>query len=458
MMQPAFMRTSADPAASASQLLQYQFPLQTLLWCQSLSCLAVLKISRMTATSSACMKLLVVVTLLACINVASAASVDVRPLALNAERTDASSPRFLRANVVEERKLAVSLPGLEQAASGTKSWAAKIVQKLQLKWWQLRKKSPNDVFTKLKLDKTGGNLFENAGFSKWAAYVTKNSKEAPEMAIFSTLALHYTDDALAKMLLAAKDVEGTKALATKLEGLQLTNWVQAGKSPDDVFKILMLDQAGAKVFDNPQFVRWTDFVAKANTKNSDVAMYVTLGTHYSDDALAAMFAAAKDVGSTKALATKLEGIQLTNWANAEKSTDNVFNALKLDKTGEKLFESPALSTWTSYVAKTQKDPDAIMVALLKESYGDVALSKMIASATKAASTEKLATDLRSVQFKNWAAQGRTPEHVNTMLKVATNSDDLTKKVSRDYEKFYGKLKVTDTAANRPAGNGIRIDG
>ncbi|KAI9991590.1 hypothetical protein PInf_016880 [Phytophthora infestans] len=147
-------------------------------------------------------------------------------------------------------------------------------------------------------------------------------------------------------------------------------------------------------------------------------MYTTLGTFYSDDILAKMFAAGKQVDSTKGLATRLEGIQLANWENAGKSAESAFKTLKLDTLpGSQLFESQFINTWASFVTRTHKDPDAIMVALLKDRYGDETLAKMIAAATKTERTEKLAVDLRSAQFKTWFSQGKTPENVNTLFKT-----------------------------------------
>ncbi|KAF4127542.1 hypothetical protein GN958_ATG23271 [Phytophthora infestans] len=498
-------------------------------------------------------KILATVIILACINVVSTAStsklVRIGSFAANSDLNEVSHRRFLRTSVAEERKLALSFPWLGQAVSGTQSWAATLLQTLQQKWSQMRMKSPNDMFKKLKLDNTGDQLFSSPSFSKWLSYVRTNSKTNPDMAIFSTLAYHYSDEALVKLLDAAKKVDSTKVLATKLEGLQFTNWVHARESPEYVFKVLALDRMGSntftspqfskwlsymnkaetsdpemaiyrvlgtyhsddvlvkmfaaakqaestralasslekiqfenwarggespshvfkalaldqmdtQIFASPQFSKWTSFVSKANTKNPDVAMYTTLGTFYSDDILAKMFAAGKQVDSTKGLATRLEGIQLANWENAGKSAESAFKTLKLDTLpGSQLFESQFINTWASFVTRTHKDPDAIMVALLKDRYGDETLAKMIAAATKTERTEKLAVDLRSAQFKTWFSQGKTPENVNTLFKVAANSDDLTKKISREYDIFFGKSKVAfNRPANRPARNGIYIAG
>ncbi|OWZ14852.1 RxLR effector protein [Phytophthora megakarya] len=263
------------------------------------------------------------------------------------------------------------------------------------------------------------------------------------MAMFATLAKYYSDDALAKMLTTAKETESTKAIATKMEGLQITNWLNAGDSADDVFKTLKLEQTGGKLFENAVFPNWVAFVAKRNTQDPELAMFSTFARHYSDDALAKMLVAAKEVDSTRSIATKMENLQITNWINADKSSNEVFAILKLDQAGDKLFDSPVLSTWTSFVTKVNKNnPDDVMVTQLAEKFDDVSLAKMILAAAKVERTQSLAADLRSAQFKTWFTAGRTPKYVDTMLKVGANSDDVTKKISRDYEKFYGKVKVT----------------
>ncbi|KAI9982360.1 hypothetical protein PInf_008292 [Phytophthora infestans] len=498
--------------------------------------------AKMTTKSSSralsILKVLAIVTLLTTLNAVSASTstkVNTQLHALHFDRNDVSSHRFLRAATVqEERKLGVSLPGLGQAASSTKAWAANLIQKLQLKWWQLRKKSPNDVFVKLKLQQAESNLFESPTFAKWVTYVTKNSKDTPETEIFLTLAFHYrdaplakisrqheralatklegiqssrwieagkspadvftllalekagvhvfsnpqfarwtnyiaqaktadadafiyrtlktynSDDALVKMFAEAKKVDSTKVLATKMEGLQLSSWVNGKKSPDDLFKSLALDKAGTKAFEAPQFARWTDFIAQTNTKNPDMAIYITLGTHYSDEALAKMFAAAKEADAAKARATRMEGIQLTNWVNGEKSPDQVFKILGLNKMGAEGFANPQFARWTEFIATAStKDPNVAMLTTLAAHYSDDALARMLMVAGKVESTENPAANLRLLQFEKWFSQGKTPASVNTILGVTNNSDDLTKKISRDFEKFYGKREEPPAGPSSP---------
>ncbi|KAE8996539.1 hypothetical protein PR003_g19810 [Phytophthora rubi] len=104
----------------------------------------------------------------------------------------------------------------------------------------MRKKSPDYVFTSLKLDQTGGRLFESPVFSKWVAFVTAHNAKTPEEAVFATLKNHYSDDALATLLVAAKEVDGTKDFAAKLQEIQLSTWLMNTQTVDDVYKLFSL--------------------------------------------------------------------------------------------------------------------------------------------------------------------------------------------------------------------------
>ncbi|KAG7385022.1 hypothetical protein PHYPSEUDO_002034 [Phytophthora pseudosyringae] len=257
-----------------------------------------------------------------------------------------------------------------------------------------------------------------------------------------------TDDSLEARVLPGLNQVATSKTSWTSRLVQDLKLRMGNKSPDDAFKVLKLDKTGNKLFESARFSKWITVVTKANAKDPEVAMFATLATHYSDDVLANMFAAAKKVDSTKAVATKLEGVQLTNWENAGASADDVFKALNLDVTGTSLFNSPTLSTWTAYVARTHQDnPNEVIFAKLAGGYLDGTLARVIEKATEAASTEKLAKELRSMHFNKWLAQGDNPMTINKMLGATAISDDLTMKIARGYRKFY-IIKKKTKAANR----------
>ncbi|KAG1694402.1 hypothetical protein DVH05_021482 [Phytophthora capsici] len=135
------------------------------------------------------------------------------------------------------RVLTASIPGLNQAVVSNTKWVSKVIQNIKLR---VGHQSPNDAFKILQLDKMGVNLFLSPGFLKWEKFVRKAEQNAPEAAMFSVLATRYTDDALAGMFVAAKKVDSTRSIASKLEGIQLSNWANADRSSTYVFKALKL--------------------------------------------------------------------------------------------------------------------------------------------------------------------------------------------------------------------------
>ncbi|GMF33708.1 unnamed protein product [Phytophthora fragariaefolia] len=252
---------------------------------------------------------LVVVTVIACIHVSSAELLGLGVVrnteTLNILKTDnnlVSDKRSLRADTLlstsqhaEQRALAVSLPGIDQIISSIKAGVSQVIQKLRLKWWGMRNKSPDYVFTHLRLDQTGSKLFESREFSKWVAFVTARSPKAPESIIFSTLKSHYNDEAPATMLVAAKDVESTTDFATKLQRLQLSSWAAMGKSSDEVYRLLKLDRSGGE---RHLFSLWLSYVSMTSNNPTEV-VFVKLSNHYGDVALARMIEAAIRVESTE---------------------------------------------------------------------------------------------------------------------------------------------------------------
>ncbi|KAE8951967.1 hypothetical protein PF010_g32987 [Phytophthora fragariae] len=75
------------------------------------------------------------------------------------------------------------------------------------------------------------------------------------------------------MLVAAKEAPTTRNLAAQLEEVQLANWLTSKKTADDVFKLLKLDDEGAKLFDTPVFSTWVSYASKLDEKNPDELMF-----------------------------------------------------------------------------------------------------------------------------------------------------------------------------------------
>uniref|UniRef100_H3GPJ5 RxLR effector protein n=1 Tax=Phytophthora ramorum TaxID=164328 RepID=H3GPJ5_PHYRM len=147
------------------------------------------------------------------------------------------------------------LPG--SVIEKTKAFASPATTE-KLQTWLSNGKSIDDVFIGLQLTKAGDTLLDNLQFTTWLVYVddfTANNPGKTTSAI-ATLTTHYGDEAVAKILDAAKKVAGTKEVATKLETAQMQTWLASGKTADRVFKLLKLDKAGDGILSNPAFASW----------------------------------------------------------------------------------------------------------------------------------------------------------------------------------------------------------
>ncbi|KAG1687540.1 hypothetical protein DVH05_004789 [Phytophthora capsici] len=354
------------------------------------------------------------------------ATADIKPgsPAINLQQPPLVVGRLLRTVRDEERGF--TLPGAGKLANLFDSTASKLVRSARIKTWLIKGTSTDDAFIKLELNKAGSRIFENPKLLTWAVYVTKVEKKNPEEIILARLSKQFTEGSLAKMIASAKLDSKTEGLATILQAQQRQVWVNAGKSSDEVFKLLQLDEAGTNLFRNQQFSTWTSFVDAFNRRNPEEAMSMlsTLAKTYDDVTLWKMLDAAKKVPKTEIIASKLQAQQLDAWLDAGKSTDEVFNLLKLHQTGDKLFKNPQLLTWVSYVEKfNKKDPDQAIAIFSKLAgiYDQVTLSSMLEAAKHVPSTKRIASYLQGQQNQHWLADGKSTDDIFKLLKLNTPS-------------------------------------
>ncbi|KAF1783226.1 hypothetical protein GQ600_26862 [Phytophthora cactorum] len=294
-----------------------------------------------------------------------------------------SSERFLRAQRTagygEER--AFTLPGEGIMASLVGSMASRIAQNLNIQTWLLKGASIDDIFTQLSLKTAGSKIFEDPKFMTWVVYVTKAEKQNAGDVILAKLMTQYTPDSLAAMIAAAKKVSSTESLARVLQAQQRQVWLSTGESGDDIFKMIKLDEAGAKLFESPQFTTWASYVDEFNRNipNKAVSMLTLLAKHYDDVDLGKMLEAAKKVPSTESIAAKLQS--------------------------------------------------ELKASLLQEG-------------KKFTQTKKIAEDLQSAQFARWFYDGKTKKDLLSIMKLkkATWRGDPNAVIIREYMKFYNAMK------------------
>ncbi|CAI5721608.1 unnamed protein product [Hyaloperonospora brassicae] len=149
-----------------------------------------------------------------------------------------------------DRALASKIIALKGAKIKALKRLAASAQATQVHIWTKQRKSAEDVFRFLNLDKvaerkTAGttikedvaSLFDNAEFGIWTDYVRglyEPDDQKAEAIMIETLTTFYGDGRLAKMLSRAKRIDETENLATRLLEAQLKNWLNRDVTPKQV--------------------------------------------------------------------------------------------------------------------------------------------------------------------------------------------------------------------------------
>lgn len=282
----------------------------------------------------------------------------------------------------------------------------------------------------LSLDKAADDLLANPRFQTWSKFTNYYNKEKPDKKVdmVKKLTHEYGVEDLAAILIAAKKVPSTEAVATSMQTQQFKRWLGTNEAPEYIFKLLQLEKAGDNLLANPQFKNWVkyadDFNLNAINNDEQASMIAILRTHYADDALANIVVTAKKIPSTQYMATRVEEGLFNGWMTTSSTPDGIFMHLKLDEVGEKLFESPMWGIYTKYLDHYNKaDPEkkTTMISALMRGYDDEALAAILVAAKKVPSTEKLATKL---QHQHWLTNKDPPKEVFSALMLDEAVDKL----------------------------------
>ncbi|KAF4027525.1 hypothetical protein GN244_ATG20859 [Phytophthora infestans] len=279
-----------------------------------------------------------------------------------------------------------------------------------------------DIYKLLKLDADEKSLLRNPLLNTWISFVKKLENEDPYNLLLLKLTKTNDEEALAHMLIAAKDDSLTSSVARDLENALLTTWLRDGKTTDDVAKLLGLNaDKGESFLRNAALPTWLSYVRRSN-KDPNEVLFLELQSRFSDAKLARVLVAASRDGNVKISVTALQKLQLSNWLGRKNTADDIFRHLGLSKEGEKLLESSMFNTWVSYVKLVDDtNVDALVFSVMKKHYSDEILEKMIVQAKTMSSTRTVASNLEA---EMWRSQGRTADDIFKFLRLDEAGDDL----------------------------------
>jgi hypothetical protein len=235
--------------------------------------------------------------------------------------------------------------------------------------------------------------------------------------------------------------------------------MKKGSTPEDVFKLLKLDEGTETLLTNPSASLWVEFVKAYNLKNpTKKATIVGVFTKvYGDAAVAKMLETARRIPSTNKRASRLQDQQLMGWANNGITDPNIiFQLLKVgDSSLPRLFASPNFNVWYYFFNRMNRynaDREVTMIKTLLAVYDDIPLAKAIEAAKNVKltgtlpknvpSTESVAIYFQKAQFMKWLEDGTEPATIFTKLGMDKLkwSTDPNAGIYRGYKAFYDASK------------------
>ncbi|KAL4166502.1 hypothetical protein KRP22_013760 [Phytophthora ramorum] len=409
--------------------------------------------SRATANIHLTMRLLFIALLVASALLASVnavvTTVDAKAIKVAADHLlfnlpDVPARRQLRTNEMldhEERVMVgATLPDI------LKRGAQKVTDSVRVRYWvQTNTKTPDGIFTKLKLD---GGLEKalknkNLNLNTWFTYVDLYNKKFPnkKISVIGMFTNKYGDVAVARTLELAKNAKSTQKMARRLSRDQLETWKLEGKTIQDIFKLLNLGTAKNDLFKRYELSTWMIYIKKITGKNPRATAVSELESHYGAATLAKMLLTAKPpIRNLRLLSSRLENTMLRQWLSKKLSADDVFKLLKLDAGGvQGAFSNPVFQTWVGYLgmlSESTRGQQTMMVKAFTASYGNEAVARMLDAAKRVPNTKKQATELQIAQFSQWVHQWRTPTMVAKMLPTKTDAG-----IVRVYTVYYKMIKA-----------------
>ncbi|ETL34794.1 hypothetical protein L916_13017, partial [Phytophthora nicotianae] len=253
---------------------------------------------------------------------------------------------------------------MAKKASTTEALARKLRME-QIQRWMTDGKTPGYVFKMFMVDSKVDELLTNPQFIAWTKYANefyeKNHAKIASMA--PAIAALYGDDAVFGMLEAAKKVQSTEKLASKLQAEQIQRLLSSNQSPSHVFKVFNFDNTGYEVLSSPLFKTWFNYLKNFNNKNPDKkeSLLNLLYRYYQGHGVARILEEAMKNPSTVKLAMQLQDEPYRRNLLSKNSPENTFYAFILAKPGATDgLHFKTLRDGTIYLPRLSKASDALL--------------------------------------------------------------------------------------------------
>ncbi|KAG7384682.1 hypothetical protein PHYPSEUDO_002375 [Phytophthora pseudosyringae] len=331
--------------------------------------------------------------------------------------------------------------------------------------WVTSGKSAEDVFTLLKLDKTGYKIFTGPQTSKevanpalqlYAAYLDGFNQKFPEkkMEMLAMFRKTYGDNGVAEMAELGMKVPSTSNIASILRKELLNSWRGKEDDAEHVFKALKLDHAGDDLLATPQLNTLFSYIKMTYDRKPEDVMNNVLAKHYGYDDLSRIFIhGQRRIDLLETLPMRLENAMVNRWLRKEEPPSDIFSFLLLDEGVDKLLTNPNMRMWESYTAKfnakNANDVPVTMMQTLTKFYSYKDLSGMLEKAKNVPSTATIAKKWQSeLRAQQWLDDGLSANAVFEVLKLDGGVEKLLTnpnlRVWENYRTLFNSQKPEDT--------------
>ncbi|UIZ26482.1 hypothetical protein KXD40_002508 [Peronospora effusa] len=206
---------------------------------------------------------------------------------------------------------------------------AKGLQVALINSWLADNVKPLDVFKNVEQASKLDDILTSPNLPVWTGYLKDYNIANPGHAMdeIRVLVNNYDEKAVFGMLEAAKEVEGTKKLATIWQEQQMKYWVDQKYSPAQVFSIMEHGRKLDDIFTSPYWPVWTKYLKDYNIKNPGHEMdeIRVLLDNYDEIAVLDMIQSTKKNPATKEVATKLQEKLIRKWLKVGGIPSHVLN-------------------------------------------------------------------------------------------------------------------------------------
>ncbi|POM78226.1 Secreted RxLR effector peptide protein [Phytophthora palmivora] len=287
-----------------------------------------------------------------------------------------SSKGLLRSHAIEEvhDEERVDTEGLASrvAALTSRIFKSSSSPQNQVQRWMQYQFHPQELFGALRLGNAAARVDDNTNLLEWLRYIVAFRSKKGEQA-FSDLDLYYlllktnSADELTTLFQSLNKTPGLTQLAASMQKLLSGSWVSKSlrkmENPEDVYKMLQLESAGAKLGDTPMFPQWLKYVEmyRARKGYSDWNMlHLFLKTMPEGDAVKLVHWL-RQVPGMKNDADEMQNLLFLKsknsrkfmrdtWLKAGERPEEVYKILHLEKAPMRAFSDNAkLYQWLRYI-------------------------------------------------------------------------------------------------------------